>query len=32
MLDLRTAKPAIQFAMEGRQPDGWYEMGEITIK
>lgn len=31
MLDPRTGKPAIQFAIEGRQPDGWYEFGEITV-
>jgi hypothetical protein len=29
MLDPRTGKPAIQFAIQGRQPDGWYELGEI---
>ena len=32
MLDLRTGKPAIQFAIEGRQSDGWYELGEITVQ
>jgi Domain of unknown function (DUF4832) len=31
MLDPRTGKPAIQFAIEGRQPDGWYEFGEMTV-
>ena len=31
MLDPRTGKPAIQFAIEGRQPDGWYEFGEIAV-
>ena len=24
--------PAIRFAIEGRQPDGWYRMGAITIQ
>ena len=24
--------PAIRFAIEGRQPDGWYRMGSITIQ
>jgi len=32
MLDQRTGKPAIQLAIEGRQPDGWYQVGEITVK
>ena len=32
MLDPRTGKPAAQLAMEGRQPDGWYQLGEITVK
>jgi len=32
MLDPRTGKPAIRFANEGRQPDGWYVMGSLTIK
>jgi len=31
MLDPRTGNPAIQFGMEGRQPDGWYEFGEIKV-
>jgi len=31
LLDPNTGKPAIQLAMEGRQPDGWYEMGAIQI-
>ncbi len=31
MLDRQTGRPAIALAIEGRQPDGWYELGEITI-
>jgi hypothetical protein len=31
MLDMDTGKPAIQFANEGRQPDGWYAMGSLQI-
>ena len=27
-----TGPPAIRFAIEGRQPDGWYDMGSITIQ
>ena len=32
MLDPRTEKPAIQLAIEGRQPDGWYDLGAIAIQ
>ena len=32
MLDPRTGQPAIQLAIEGRQPDGWYDLGEIAIE
>jgi hypothetical protein len=32
MLDPRTGQPAIRLAMEGRQPDGWYDLGSITVK
>jgi hypothetical protein len=32
MLDPRTLKPAIRFANEGRQDDGWYAMGSLTVK
>jgi len=32
LLDPRTDKPAIQLANEGRQPDGWYEMGSVQIE
>ncbi|HVB29331.1 MAG TPA: DUF4832 domain-containing protein [Terriglobia bacterium] len=31
MLDPRTGKPAIRLAIEGRQPDGWYDMGSIKV-
>ena len=32
MLDPRTGKPAIRFAIEGRQDDGWYAAGSLTVK
>jgi len=32
MLDPRTGEPAIRFAMEGRQEDGWYNVSEIEIQ
>ncbi len=32
MVDPRTALPAIRFAIEGRQPDGWYDLSEIEIR
>jgi hypothetical protein len=32
MLDPRTEQPAIQLAIENRQPDGWYDLGEITVE
>jgi hypothetical protein len=32
MLDPRTEKPAIRFANEGRQEDGWYAMGSLSVK
>ena len=31
MLDPRTRKPAVQFAIEGRGTDGWYGMGQIHV-
>ncbi|MGH8402704.1 MAG: DUF4832 domain-containing protein, partial [Gammaproteobacteria bacterium] len=31
LLDPRTGQPAIQLANEGRQPDGWYDMGAIVV-
>jgi hypothetical protein len=32
MLDPRTGQPAIRFANEGRQDDGWYGMGSLMVK
>lgn len=32
MLDPRTGHPAVRLAIEGRQDDGWYSMGSLTIK
>jgi hypothetical protein len=32
MLDPRNEQPAIRFAIEGRQPDGWYDLGPITVQ
>ncbi len=32
MLDPRTGHPAIALAIEGRQPDGWYQVSEIEIR
>jgi hypothetical protein len=32
MLDPRTAQPAIRFAIEGRQDEGWYGIGSLTVK
>src|SRR5436309_13898519 len=32
MLDPRTERPAIRFAIEGRQDDGWYGMGSLTVR
>ena len=31
MLDPRTGQPAIRLAIDGRQTDGWYGMGTITV-
>ena len=31
LLDPVSRKPAIRLAIEGRQPDGWYQVGEITV-
>jgi hypothetical protein len=31
MLDPRSGKPAIRFAIEGREQDGWYNEGQIQI-
>jgi hypothetical protein len=32
ILDLRTGKPAIRLAIDGRQPDGWYDLGQIVVE
>jgi hypothetical protein len=32
LLDPRTDVPAIRLAIEGRQPDGWYDLGEIQVE
>ncbi len=31
MLDPQSGQPAIQLAIEGRQPDGWYDVGSIDV-
>ncbi len=31
LLSPETGQPAIRLAMEGRQPDGWYDLGSIEI-
>lgn len=32
LLDPRSGEPAIRLAIEGRQPDGWYDVGSIQIE
>ena len=32
ILDARTELPAIKLAIEGRQPDGWYDLGELHVE
>ncbi|HTV56232.1 MAG TPA: DUF4832 domain-containing protein, partial [Terriglobia bacterium] len=32
LLDPRTERPAIKLAIEGRQPDGWYDLGIIQVE
>jgi hypothetical protein len=32
LLDPRTEQPAIRLAIEGRQADGWYDLGEISVE
>jgi hypothetical protein len=32
LLDPRRDKPAIRLAIQGRQPDGWYDMGQMELK
>ena len=31
MLDPRSGKPAIRFAIAGRDPDGWYSEGQVRV-
>lgn len=31
LLDPRTGRPAIRLAIEGLQPDGWYDLAPITV-
>jgi hypothetical protein len=32
LLDLRTGQPAIRLAIQGRQADGWYDLGAINVR
>ena len=32
IIDPRSSKPAIQLAIEGKDPEGWYSMGKITVE
>jgi hypothetical protein len=32
MLDPRTSEPAVRFAIEGRNADGWYDMGSVVLQ
>ncbi|MGK3981508.1 DUF4832 domain-containing protein [Sorangium sp. So ce136] len=32
LLDPRTRAPAIRLAIEGREPDGWYRLGSVTVE
>jgi len=32
MLDPRTGEPAVRLAIEDRRPDGWYDLGTITVE
>jgi hypothetical protein len=32
LLDSRTLEPAIRLAIEGRRPDGWYDLGAIAVR
>jgi hypothetical protein len=31
LLDPRTEQPAIKLAIEGGQPDGWYDVGQVVV-
>lgn len=32
ILDPRTGAPAVELAIAGRQPDGWYDLGDIQVE
>jgi hypothetical protein len=32
LLDPRTQMPAVRLGIDGRKPDGWYDLGWITVK
>jgi hypothetical protein len=32
LLQPRTQEPAIRLAIQGRQPDGWYDLGEVQVQ
>ncbi len=32
LLDPRTGQPAVRLAIEGRQADGWYDLGSIEVR
>lgn len=32
LLDPRTGEPAVRLAIEGRRPDGWYDLGTINVE
>ena len=32
LLDPRTLAPAVRLAIEGRDPDGWYSLGQVTVQ
>lgn len=32
LLDPKTGKPAISLAIQGRQPDGWYDLGSVELQ
>jgi hypothetical protein len=32
LLGPRTGQPAIKLAIEGRQSDGWYDLGDISVE
>jgi len=32
LLDPRTRKPAIRLGIEGRNQDGWYDLGSISVQ